>query len=511
MLMLSCCFSTSHAEDSLLNLKQMLLMPGKLVEAHAEIEPDCHKCHVHFDKKNQTPLCLDCHEEVSSDVSTGRGYHGRLNDDQKAECVNCHTEHQGRMADIVGLDPDRFSHEMTEFPLRGAHLNRRCGDCHETGNGFRLTDTDCADCHRDVHDGQLGTTCTNCHSEDSWTTTSFDHAETDFTLLGGHQDVSCSSCHLDAGFALSTTQCVDCHLGKDVHLGRFGAQCNDCHQPESWDMTRFDHDRDTKFSLKAAHGEIACTACHRKGQDLALPMDCISCHQADDRHRGANGRECDSCHSEQGWGSTKFDHDTDTDFALAGSHRELACEGCHLVDANGQPATPGSQCIDCHEAIDPHQGRLGEACDECHGNDIWSGDVRFSHEFTKFPLAASHRSLPCEACHFSASFGELASDCQSCHLGDDAHDGALGESCNQCHNPAAWISWRFDHSQQTDYPLEGAHASLSCALCHQGEAPSSLHPATRCISCHTQDDVHRGGFGSDCSNCHSTETFEGVR
>jgi hypothetical protein len=96
-------------------------------------------------------------------------------------------------------------------------------------------------------------------------------------------------------------------------------------------------------------------------------------------------------------------------------------------------------------------------------------------------------------------------------MGDDAHDGALGESCGLCHNTAAWMSWRFDHAVQTDYLLEGVHGQLSCALCHQGQVPESLHPSVRCISCHSQDDIHRGGFGNDCRNCHGSESFEGVR
>ena len=65
---------SAQAEDEL-SLKQLLLMPGKLTEPHADLETKCESCHVHFEKSNQSPLCLDCHEEVANDLKFDKGFH----------------------------------------------------------------------------------------------------------------------------------------------------------------------------------------------------------------------------------------------------------------------------------------------------------------------------------------------------------------------------------------------------------------------------------------------------
>jgi hypothetical protein len=35
--------------------------------------------------------------------------------------------------------------------------------------------------------------------------------------------------------------------------------------------------------------------------------------------------------------------------------------------------------------------------------------------------------------------------------------------------------------------------------------------AGTCVSCHRSDDVHRGQFGADCVECHTTESFDALR
>ena len=73
LLTVLCCGATGAlAEEGGLSLRQLLLSPGKLTQGHAEFEGDCDKCHVSFDKANQTPLCMDCHEEIAADVKLRR-------------------------------------------------------------------------------------------------------------------------------------------------------------------------------------------------------------------------------------------------------------------------------------------------------------------------------------------------------------------------------------------------------------------------------------------------------
>jgi len=102
---------------------ELAIMPGEVIRGHADFEEQCQKCHVPFEREAQPRLCLDCHEEVLSDVDTERGYHGRL---EEAQCNNCHTEHKGRDAQIVDLDKETFDHTRTDYLLSGKHENASC-------------------------------------------------------------------------------------------------------------------------------------------------------------------------------------------------------------------------------------------------------------------------------------------------------------------------------------------------------------------------------------------------
>ncbi len=523
MLMLLCLLPLASfaAEDNELSLKQMLLMPGDLIEGHAEFENKCSNCHEDFDKQNQTSLCLDCHEQIAEELDVKTGFHSHLRTQQQESCNSCHSDHLGRQADIVGLDRDQFDHRMTDFELKGEHQEIACESCHiesdkksEEEKGFRLAQKECVDCHDDVHKGELGEECTDCHNEKSWQENKFDHEETDFPLKGEHQQLVCSACHSNQQFEKGRTECVSCHLGKDKHFGRFGEKCEDCHQEKSWQKTIFDHKRDTDFVLKGQHHKISCESCHRKGLPLDLPTECIDCHQADDVHRNANGNKCAQCHAESSWKKTDFKHNKDTDFLLNGAHVKVACEGCHIGAAgkNSEHSTvAGTECIDCHRTIDPHDGKLGKNCGSCHGEKNWQKEIFFSHDFSQFPLTGAHQSLPCGSCHQDKQFLKTPTACEACHLGDDVHEETLGEGCVSCHNTSAWMSWSFNHDSETRFPLQGAHQDLSCELCHDSQQPDPLKPSMRCVSCHQQDDVHRGDFGPDCQQCHGSEEFDDIR
>lgn len=287
-----CCSATAAvAGESGLSLRQLLLSPGELTQGHAEFEDDCDKCHVSFDKANQTPLCMDCHEEIAADVQSKRGFHGGMAAAQPLNCGRCHTDHKGRDEDITGMDPDHFNHDRTDFRLLGSHQDLRCEECHQSETKFRDADGACSSCHDDVHEGRLGDDCSACHSETAWQARAFDHSSTDFPLQGRHADASCSACHIDQTFEGASTECVSCHLGKDRHLGVFGRQCGTCHVAQSWEKIRFDHARQTEFALHGRHQQVPCEACHREGLPLSLPTACVDCHAADDAHRGANGTD----------------------------------------------------------------------------------------------------------------------------------------------------------------------------------------------------------------------------
>jgi hypothetical protein len=92
-------------------------------------------------------------------------------------------------------------------------------------------------------------------------------------------------------FARKHEQCEACHEtphGKqfDYRLDRGG--CDGCHLVDGWQPAwRFDHEKDTKFSLQGAHQKVACDRCHEMTLDpegrpfvvyRPVPGECRDCH-----------------------------------------------------------------------------------------------------------------------------------------------------------------------------------------------------------------------------------------
>jgi len=413
-----------------------LVMPGPLIQGHADHEKECNKCHEPFSKGSQTQLCMNCHKDIAADRQQKRGLHGRRPDAVKAECKHCHTEHKGRDADIVAFDRETFDHGFTDFILKGAHRTTRCDGCHKPAVAYRKAPPFCIDCHKtnEPHKGQLGEKCDACHSEESWRTVKpFDHSQTKFELTGAHAKVACNACHAGERYKGVSTICGDCHQLQDVHGGRYGMKCDNCHRPEKWDVIHFDHDRQTKFALRGGHRKVECGACH-KG-DLyrdKLSTACSSCHAKDDPHKGQLGSQCETCHNETGWRQkVDFDHDL-THFPLIGLHGLVPCEECHRTPSFKDTST---KCVSCHEDS-YHKGRLGADCGQCHNPNGWKL-WRFDHDRqTNYPLTGAHRRLTCHFCHQESSIGKkisLSTSCYACHAADDAHQGNFGTTCDKCH------------------------------------------------------------------------------
>ena len=195
-----------------------------------------------------------------------------------------------------------FDHAKTDFALKGKHQKVACGDCHVGKLGQEKLPKDCFGCHRshDIHRGQQGKQCQDCHNEKSWTErVAFDHNLVKFPLLGAHASLACEECHDSGSFKDAKSQCVSCHKQDDVHRQRLGSDCGQCHYVGDWKIWSFNHDKQTKFELKGKHRGITCHACHREPvQDnkFDLPMDCYYCHVKDDAHAGGFGRRCGRCH-----------------------------------------------------------------------------------------------------------------------------------------------------------------------------------------------------------------------
>ena len=59
------------------------------------------------------------------------------------------------------------------------------------------------------------------------------------------------------------------------------------------------------------------------------------------------------------------------------------------------------------------------------------------------------------------------------------------------------------------HTLRGAHAKIACNDCHKDADFKAKLPLT-CIGCHKKDDVHKGGFGTDCKGCHNVTDWKQV-
>ncbi len=491
---------------------ETLVMPGDVIENHAEFEAECSNCHEAFNRSGQRKLCLDCHEDVASDIEDAAGFHGRDTNASTETCASCHTDHEGRNAEIVVLDKTRFDHTLTDFELHGKHAKAQCGDCHASGERYRDAPGDCFACHEkdNVHDEFLGQQCGDCHTADGWLDVAFDHDQTGFLLVGGHADAACLDCHADQTFQDTPTTCYGCHADDDIHNGLSGTQCDSCHSPHSWTDTSFDHARDTRFALEGSHASLACGDCH-SDEPFADELEpaCVSCHVDDDEHDGHFGERCESCHRSDDWSRVRFNHEADTGHLLLGAHSATECESCHVEPVFDVALQ--SDCLSCHRDDDAHDGTQGIHCDDCHNEVNWQDDVFFDHGLTRFPLLGVHARTECGDCHDSHVFSDAPTACVDCHQADDYHDGRFGSECASCHNPVDWSQWQFDHDVQTRFSLDGAHEDVACDACHRSSLDDQWRLGDSCGGCHRNDDVHDGEFGPDCGRCHSSDTFTDVR
>ncbi len=245
---------------------------------------------------------------------------------------------------------------------------------------------------------------------------------------------------------------------------------------------------------------------------------------------GAIKIACQDCHTSTAWRPTRlepaFDHNTQTEYPLTGTHAVTPCQGCHLELRLDLPKLDGDPCGLCH--VDIHQGRFIESCDTCHGMESFeevNGDI--SHNQTAFPLTGAHRDIACQSCHFEETLGgytPLDSDCFSCHNG--AFEQAPGHAernfpfeCEQCHTSFSWLDGQFNHAVVAQgFALVGAHEVASCSSCHNeaGNFEPLFFPADQndCFTCHepAYERIHAGsGFPTTCLDCHNTDTWAGAQ
>lgn len=171
---------------------QLMISPGKPIDAHAEIATDCFACHTPF-IGSRPAKCIACHKVDEIGLKTTRGepiatekknvaFHQKLLEE---DCVACHSDHKG----VKAFRPiSQFSHRLLE-----PSLQQQCDSCH-SNPGDAL--------HRKIKGN-----CTQCHTEEAWKPATFEHD--DYFRFDRHHDTQCATCHVDSNYASYT--CYGCH------------------------------------------------------------------------------------------------------------------------------------------------------------------------------------------------------------------------------------------------------------------------------------------------------------
>lgn len=495
--------------NALFSAGQLNAQPGARslggVASHAELSRECSTCHpAIWDADRMGDRCMACHSEVKEELHTKSGFHFGMA--AASNCRDCHTDHNGADAALTHREIVDFPHERTAFVLQAHPVvggEFQCLDCH--GDSLRsFSDSACLSCHSllehsfaDRHLDDFGEDCLACH--DGVDRYGGDFAHTVFALDGEHLELRCSACHTAArdvsDLEAAPQACVACHRQDDLHAGRLGPECQQCHEAAGWEGATIDHAL-TRFALRGAHEQVECEGCHYERQWIGLPTGCAGCHAPDGPHGGQFVQDCGACHVETAWTDLIFDH-AQTSYPLLGAHQLADCAGCH---ENGRYVDTPTACVACHRAEDEHNGRFGEQCSACHQPTQWS-DVTFDHSLSAFPLTGAHASASCEGCHPNAAFAGTSTACVACHAEPAVHRGMFGTDCAACHTTTAWLpaSYNGPHA----FPINHEGAGGQCSLCH----PSSLLSYT-CYECHNANRMqneHEGiGNLADCARCHPT-------
>jgi hypothetical protein len=460
--------------------------------AHLSPTPTpCASCHVNNNYTLNSADCYGCHQaSFLSTTTTGGTVPNHVTAGFPTTATACATCHP-----ITTWAAGVFNHSATGFPLTSAHASVACNLCHINGNySLNIAATACgtSGCHltdwqntnAPPHAAAAATfpvtNCASCHTTVSWTTATFNHSTTGFTLTGMHispTPTPCTSCHVSNNYSLNSTACYGCHLAdwqNTTTLGGavpnhitagFPTDCSVCHSTANWTTSTFNHST-TAFPLAGAHTTVACALCHVNGNySGTLPTDCYSCHIAQWQSTATLGGSvpnhitsgypttCASCHTTTSWLGAVFNH-TATGFPLTGAHITVACTLCHT-----SAAVPPTDCYSCHTAQWQSTATMGgtvpnhlaadasvvgivpTACATCHTTTNWLG-ATFTHNFWSLNHGGS--GGVCATCHTNSASSYTAFVCSNntchpqakinqTHRGNSSYVYSTGATCYACH------------------------------------------------------------------------------
>ena len=171
----------------------LMVSPGKLIAAHAEIATDCFACHAPL--RGASPArCMACHALPDIGLRSTQGkplarktrkvsFHQDL---LEQDCIACHSDHAGPK--LLQTNRKPFSHALLRSNVR-----EQCQTCHRAPT--------------DRLHSQIAGNCSQCHAQSGWKPASFDHDKS-FVLDRDHK-VECATCHVGNDYSRYT--CYGCH------------------------------------------------------------------------------------------------------------------------------------------------------------------------------------------------------------------------------------------------------------------------------------------------------------
>jgi hypothetical protein len=212
--------------------------------AHIPISSDCNACH--NGNYTSTPnTCNGCH--TADYNQSANPSHTALN--LPTDCAMCHTTDPG-------WAPATFPIHNDFYALNGAHaaIADDCAACH---NGdYNSTPNTCYGCHASDYNSATNpnhsaagfpTTCQNCHTENAWVPSTFDHDQQYFPIYSGKHENEWD-------------QCIECH----TNSGNFTLfSCIDCHEHDNATELAQDHQGVSGYQYVST----ACYACHPDGSN----------------------------------------------------------------------------------------------------------------------------------------------------------------------------------------------------------------------------------------------------
>ncbi len=436
----------------------------------------CTDCHLSAPYSEQSDECYFCHKSDYDNSLEPNHVTGELS----TTCEVCHS--------TTNWETMEIDHNLTEFPLIGAHANEPCASCHS--ESYNLSPL-CQGCHaQDYEDTFIGPSpnheqfefsmdCETCHTQFSWIPSTFDHAAglTGHEIQGAHLRLlpdDCTTCHTDNQWTGINHTCGDCHQSNftgttdpdHIANGYPSNLCETCHSEDAWDPSIFSHEST----------DISCATCHLIQYSATT----------DPPHAAlAFPEDCSTCHTSNSWTPSTFAHDIETTgFLVDGAHETISCTSCHHAWA---PATEVRTCVSasCHQAHyqdtsnPPHElMTFSQDCQSCHSTAAWAPS-QFDHddERTGFLLVEAHTTLSCQQCHNPWQIVSEPRTCAdgTCHLPDyntttdpDHENDSFPLACEDCHSQTAWEPSTFNHDGQYFPIYSGQHRGEwnDCSQCH---------------------------------------------